>query len=212
MATLRILSAVYDFNAKTSVGGGPQGALFSRKGTLSPGSCEGYQHSMIKREEKRDMREEKEGKGGRTVFFITCLLLILLFGCAGPPKPKLERGYAWGRIQLEIKPGKKFRINFEPGTPWAQFGPLEGETSEFGSMLALYPKTLDGRSEERITQDAFKQASEQGIQVDLMAVRNLMRNVRLDIERNGDVLKVTDPKPNDPDKHPLAGAVFSGAL
>jgi hypothetical protein len=108
--------------------------------------------------------------------------------------------------------GKKFRINFEPGTVWEQFGPLEGETSEFGSMLALYPKTLNGLSEERITQDAFKKASEQGVQVDLMVVNVLMRNVKLDIEKDGDLLRVTDPAPKDPDKHPLAGAIFSGAL
>lgn len=138
--------------------------------------------------------------------------IVIGAGCAGPPKPKLERGYAWARIQLEIKPGKRFRMNFDPTTTWAQFGPLEGETSEFGSMLALYPKTLNGMTEEQITQDAFKRASEQGVQVNLMAVGVLMRNVKLDIEKDGDVLKVTDPSPSDPDKHPLAGAVFSGAL
>jgi hypothetical protein len=167
---------------------------------------------MTKGKEKRDKGEEKRD-GWRIRALMPLLVAFLaIAGCAGPPKPKLERGYAWGRIQLEIKSGKRFKITFEPGTPWAQFGPLEGETSEFGAMLALYPKTLDGRSEEGITQDAFKQASEQGIQVDLMAVRNLMRTMKLDIEKDGDVLKVTDPKQNDPDKHPLAGAIFSGAL
>ena len=168
-----------------------------RTGTLPRGSREGYQHSTITR---------------RVGILFALAVVMITAGCAGPPKPKLERGYAWAKIQLEIKPGKRFRINFEPGTSWAQFGPLEGETSEFGSMLALYPRTLSGMTEEQITQDAFKRASEQGAQVDLMAVGVLMRSVKLDIEKDGEVLRVTDPKPKDPDKHPLAGAVFSGAL
>jgi hypothetical protein len=167
-----------------------------RTGTLPRGSREGFQHSTITL--------------SLGILFALAVLGIAT-GCA-PPKPKLERGYAWAKIQLEIKPGKRFRINFDPSTPWAQFGPLEGETSEFGSMLALYPKTLNGMAEEQITQDAFRRASQQGVQVDLMAVGILMRNVKLDIEKDGEVLRVTDPAPNDKDKHPLAGAVFSGAL
>ena len=103
-------------------------------------------------------------------------------------------------------------MSFEPGSRWAQFGPLEGEASLFGNMLALYPKTLGGMTEDQITQDAFKRASEQGVQVDLMAVRNLMRSVKIDIEKDGEVLRVSDPPPKDPDKHPLAGAVFTGSL
>ena len=183
-----------------------------RTGTLPRGSREGFQHSTKEAKEKRDKREENIE--GRRLFgpLLVLMAMLLIVGCAGPPKPKLDRGYVWGKIHLEIKPGKHFRINFEPGTPWGQFGPLEGETSEFGSMLALYPKTLNGMTEEQITQDAFKRAAQQGVQLDLMAVGILMRNVKLDIEKDGDVLRVTDPKPDDRDKHPLAGATFSGAL
>lgn len=167
--------------------------------TFSPGSREGIQHSTSWVRLK-----------SVAAFVIAALMSsALLWGCLGPPKPKLDRGYAWGRIRLEMKSGKTFRMDFEPGSRWAQFGPLEGETSLFGNMLALYPKTLSGMTEDRITQDAFKLASEQGVQVDLMAVRNLMRNVKMDIEGGGAVLRVTDPPAKDPDKHPLAGAVFS---
>jgi len=167
-----------------------------RTGTLPRGSREGFQHSTITL---------------RLGILFALAVVAIAAGCA-PPKPKLERGYAWAKIQLEIKPGKRFRINFDPNTPWAQFGPLEGGTSEFGKMLALYPKTLNGMTEEQITQDAFKRASQQGVQTDLVAVGVLMRNVKLDIEKDGEVLKVTDPEPKDRDKHPLAGAVFSEAL
>lgn len=125
---------------------------------------------------------------------------------------KLEYAYVAGRTQLEMKAGMNFKLTFEPGTPWAAFGPLEGETTRQGSFLALLPKTLNGMSEDQITQQAFKLAQEQGQQVDLMAVRVLMKTIKLDIGADGKTLTVTDPPANDPDHHPLAGAKFGAAL
>ena len=142
------------------------------------------------------------------LYISTSLLLVLVAGCSKPPKPKLGAAYASGRIQLHFPDRGHFRIDFEPGTPWAQFGPLEGETTEFGSFFALLPKTLDGKTEEQINADALKAASTQGVQTDLMAAGNLMRTVKMEIEEDGRRLAVTDPPANDPDKHPLRGAIF----
>ena len=120
--------------------------------------------------------------------------------------------YAFGRIQLQFPNRKHFRIDFEPGTKWAQFGPLEGETTEFGNFFALLPKTLNGKSEDEITNESYKLAQTQGIQTDLMAVGNLMRKIKMEIGEGGKSLTVTDPPPKDPDKHPLAGAVLGNGL
>jgi hypothetical protein len=219
MATLRILSAVYDFKLNSSCGAGSLPAV-CRAPQRNP--REGFQHSTGEGSKDKGRRTKDRASllhlrpstfDLRPFLLPLCAAALLLTpACSKPEKPKLNSTYVFGQIQLQFPDRKHFKIDFEPNTRWAQLGPLEGETTEFGTFFALLPKTLGGRTEEQITQDSYKLAQQQGIQTDLMAVYNLMRKIKMEIGEEGKTLTVTDPTPKDPDKHPLRGAVFGSGI
>lgn len=124
----------------------------------------------------------------------------------------MENGYVSGRTRIEFLTKGKFKVTFDSASPWAAFGVLEGETSQSGSLFVLHPKTLNGQTEDQITQQAMKLAQEQGIRSDLEGVRILMKTVQTEIDTEKKILKVTEPAASDPDKHPFAGATLSSGL
>jgi hypothetical protein len=125
---------------------------------------------------------------------------------------KLEPAYASASAQLQFPTSKSFRIDFKSGSGWDVFGPLEGETSRYQSQLFLHPKRLSGKTEDEISAQAMKDAQQLGKQTDLMAVRILMKTVKLEVGKEGKSLKVIEPVANDPDKHPLGGTDFVASL
>jgi hypothetical protein len=145
----------------------------------------------------------------RTVAAWTAAGALLAWGGCGPVEPPaLLPSYAAGQIRLEFPTQKTFRLSYDPASAAAGFGPVEGEVSRYQSFVALHPKTLGGRTEERITQDAFREASQMGKQTDLMLVAKLLEKVEMEASDGAKVLTVTDPAADDPEKHPLAGAAF----
>jgi hypothetical protein len=198
MATLRILSAVYDFNSNPSVGNAA-GVSPRRRPGPQKGPSTGLEHSTI---------------ASRIRMLAATLAILSAFwtlGCRSVGPTKLDSAYAAGAIRLEILPDKRFRLNFDPATPWSQFGPLEGEVTQYAAFVALLPKTLGGKTEEEITSQAFQDAQQLGKQTDLMAVRVLMTTVKLDVSGDSKRLTVTQPPPKDPDEHPLSGAVLAAS-
>jgi len=199
MATLRILSAVYDFNQDPSVGKFPKFGprRLVHKALVKVDDREGFQHST------------KLRKWSALVFL---LVAILAASCRTAEPPRVQSDYVSGRTRLEFPAKGKFKITFDAASPWAAFGPLEGETSQSNTLFVLHPKTLNGSTEEQIQQQAMKLAQEQGIRTDLEGVRVLMKTVQTEIDEEKGTLKVTEPASTDPDKHPLAGATLSSGL
>lgn len=199
MATLRILSAVYDFNQNPSVGKFPTFVPRrpAHKAPVKEDEREGFQHST------------KLRAWAALVFL---LVAILAAGCRTAEPPRVQNGYVSGRHRLEFPNKGKFKLTFDAASPWAAFGALEGETSQSGSLFVLHPKMLNGMGEEQIQQQAMKLAQEQGIRTDLEGVRILMKTVQTEIDEQKGTLKVTEPPAADPDKHPLAGVTLSSGL
>lgn len=143
---------------------------------------------------------------------LLCLVALLLGGCRSAEPPRVENGYVAGRTRVEFPAKGQFKVTFDSASPWAAFGVLEGETSQSGTLFVLHPKTLNGQTEEEITQQAMKLAQEQGVRTDLESVRILMKTVQTEIDTEKKILKVTEPAATDPDKHPFAGVTLSSGL
>lgn len=73
---------------------------------------------------------------------------------------------------------------------------VEGETSQLlGDRLTLHPKTLEGRTEDEATQDAFKRAAQMGVQTDMEALASYFQPIRMKVGQGGKTLVPEGIKP-----------------